>query len=138
MAARAGSTRATVELLHRLLVTDSIVTTLHRETNSRRMRSRSRTATDDAEGLWEGLAAHMESVPESEYERRRRVGALRGHSVDATHPPTDLRRRLLLSGPPMPASVTIDATRSGRIADAPANARKALVRRLMRDGFSEA
>jgi hypothetical protein len=37
------------------------------------------------------------SIPAHEYERLRRVGARRGHSVDSTHPPTHLRRTCLLA-----------------------------------------
>ncbi|MEV7072819.1 hypothetical protein ACIQJT_29140 [Streptomyces sp. NPDC091972] len=77
----------------------------------------------------------MDSIPESEYERQRRAGALRGHSVDASHPPTHLRRRLLLEGPPVPASVTADPGRSERIAAELADVRRALAREVVRDGY---
>lgn len=133
--ARTGSTEGATGLMDRLLVADSIVTTLNREVNSRRIHGRSGTAGQDGEGLWEALAAHMDSIPESEYERQRRVGALRGHCVDATHPPTHLRRRLLLDGPPVPALVTADAARSERIAGELAGLRGTLAREVVRDGY---
>jgi Zn-dependent protease with chaperone function len=136
-AARAGSTEAAVGLMDRLLVAESVETTLYREANGRRMRGSYRTVSDDAEGLWEALAEHMDSVPESEVERQRRVGARRGHSVDATHPPTHLRRGLLLQGPPLPASVQTDAARARRIADELAGPRAAVARELVRDGLDE-
>ncbi|WP_053853186.1 M48 family metallopeptidase [Streptomyces sp. NRRL B-24085] len=133
--ARTGSTEGAAGVMDRLLVADSIVTTLHREINGRRMRGRGGTAGQDSEGLWEALAAHMDSIPESEYERQRRAGALRGHSVDASHPPTHLRRRLLLEGPPVPASVTADPGRSERIAGELADVRRTLAREVVRDGY---
>ncbi|MFC8428825.1 M48 family metallopeptidase [Streptomyces sp. NPDC057253] len=134
-AARTGSTEGAVGLMDRLMVTDSIVTTLHRETNSRRLRGSGRVGQQSADGLWEALAAHLDSVPESEFERQRRVGALRGHSVDATHPPTHLRRRLLLSGTPVSAAVTADTDRTERIAGELADVRAKLAREVVRDGY---
>ncbi|CAM5551436.1 M48 family metallopeptidase [Streptomyces griseorubiginosus] len=134
-AAHAGSTEGAVGLMDRLMVTDSIVTTLHRETNSRRMRGSGRGGRHDGDGLWEALAAHLDSVPESEFERQRRVGALRGHSVDATHPPTHLRRRLLLSGAPASAAVTAGDSRTERIAGELAEVRGTLAREVVRDGY---
>jgi hypothetical protein len=134
-AARTGSTEGAVGLMDRLMVTDSIVTTLQRETNSRRLRGTGRGGEQNADGLWEALVAHLDSVPESEFERQRRVGALRGHSVDASHPPTHLRRRLLLDGTPVPASVTKDTARTERIAGELADVRGTLAREVVRDGY---
>ncbi|MFF7931354.1 M48 family metalloprotease [Streptomyces sp. NPDC007940] len=134
-AARAGSTEGAVGLMDRLMITDSIVTTLLRETNNRRLRGTGRGGQQNADGLWEALAAHLDSVPQSEFERLRRVGALRGHSVDATHPPTHLRRRLLLGRTPVPAAVTADAVRTERIAGELAHLRGTLAREVVRDGY---
>ncbi|MFH9469288.1 M48 family metallopeptidase [Streptomyces clavifer] len=135
-AARAGSTEAAVELLDRLLVAESVHITLRRESN--RLRAFSRRA-DRSEGqqdrLWEVLAAHMESIPEHEYERQRRVGVRRGHSVDDTHPPTHLRRECLLVGAPTPAAVVADVDREERIAAELADARGRVARQIVRDGF---
>ncbi|MGW0419833.1 M48 family metallopeptidase [Streptomyces sp. NPDC003015] len=134
-AARAGSTEGAVGLMDRLMVTDSIVTTLHREINTRRPRGSARSGERNSDDLWEALTAHLDSVPESEYERQRRVGALRGHSVDASHPPTHLRRRFLLTGTPVPAAVTADTARSERIAGELADLRGTLAREVVRDGY---
>ncbi|MDQ0763415.1 M48 family metallopeptidase [Streptomyces canus] len=136
-AARTGSTEGAVGLMDRLMVTDSIATTLQRETNSRRLRRTGRGGEQNADGLWEALVAHLDSVPESECERRRRVGALRGHSVDASHPPTHLRRRLLLDGTPVPAAVTADSVRAERIAGELADVRATLARDVVRDGYGD-
>ncbi|MET8170933.1 M48 family metallopeptidase [Streptomyces clavifer] len=135
-AARAGSTEAAVELLDRLLVAESVHITLRRESN--RLRAFPRRA-DRSEGqqdrLWEVLAAHMGSIPEHEYERQRRVGVRRGHSVDDTHPPTHLRRECLLVGAPTPAAVVADVDREERIAAELADARGQVARQIVRDGF---
>ncbi|MFI7415627.1 M48 family metalloprotease [Streptomyces sp. NPDC049627] len=136
VAARAGSTEAAVGLMDRLLVTDSAASTLRREANKPgTLRSGTRQAEDRGDELWEHLAAHMDSVPESEYERQRRVGALRGHSVDSTHPPTHLRRKCLLAGAPAPAAVVVDGDRERRITAELADARRTVARKIIRDGF---
>ncbi|MGI5457291.1 M48 family metallopeptidase [Streptomyces sp. CA-249302] len=135
-AARAASTEAAVGLMDRLLVTGSITTTLYREVNGRRMRRSGRVTAEDAQGVWEALADHMDSIPESEYERRRRVGERHGHSVDGTHPPTHLRRGLLLGATPVPALVTADAERVGRIGAELGDTREALARKVVTDGVN--
>ncbi|WP_405821361.1 M48 family metalloprotease [Streptomyces sp. NBC_01390] len=134
-AAQAGSTEAAVGLMDRLLVAGSIDITLRREVNGRRMRGGGRARGAESEGLWEELAAHVDSIPEFEYERQRRVGALRGHSVDATHPPTHLRRRRLLDGTPVSGVVAADGERFARIAGELAGARGVVAREVVRDGF---
>ncbi|MFF4834007.1 M48 family metallopeptidase [Streptomyces sp. NPDC001315] len=137
MAARAGSTVAAVELMDWFLVADSAATTLRREVNSAGVGGprAARKAGDPAEGLWERLTAHMASIPDHERERQRRAGALRGHSVDTTHPPTHLRRSCLLAVPPVPAAVGIDDDRQRRITAELTDARGRVARRILRDGF---
>ncbi|MGY4740481.1 M48 family metallopeptidase [Streptomyces sp. ATMOS53] len=137
-AARIGSTEAAVGLLDRALVVDSAEGVLLREANRAALTGPhgSRSAADRADELWEQLTAHMASIPESEYECQRRVGALRGHSVDATHPPTHLRRASLLAGDPMPGAVVTDTGRHRRIATELAAARRLIGARIIRDGPS--
>ncbi|WP_371662191.1 M48 family metallopeptidase [Streptomyces sp. NBC_00280] len=137
-AARAGSTEAAVGLMDRLLVVDSIDITLRREVNSRRLRRSGQPRGTEGDGLWEELAAHIASIPEFEYERQRRVGALRGHSVDATHPPTHLRRRRLLDVGSVPGVVAVDEERSAGIAAELAGARGTVAREVVRDGVDGA
>ncbi|MFF4790742.1 M48 family metallopeptidase [Streptomyces sp. NPDC001276] len=136
-AARAASTEAAVGLMDRLLTTDSVAVTLRREANNAALTGPRNTRKADAgtDELWKRLAAHMASVPEHEYERQRRVGARRGHSVDSTHPPTHLRRTCLLSGAPTPAAVVTDGERENRIAAELADARSKVARRIAREGF---
>ncbi|MFI0740683.1 M48 family metallopeptidase [Streptomyces sp. NPDC021100] len=135
-AARAGSTEAAVGFMDRLLVGDSLVTALRREAGTARTgrRDAGRGEAARADGLWARLAEHAETIPEHEYERRRRAGALRGHAVDSTHPPTHLRRACLLHGEPLPPAVTADDGRERRIAAELADARGMLARELVRYG----
>jgi len=131
-AARCGSTDAAVGLMDRLLVSGSAETVLLRESNALRSR-RTRAAKDGeaAEGLWERLAAHMDAIPASEYERQRRCGTLRGHSVDSTHPPTHLRRARLLAATALPAAVTLDASRRAALQAELSGARATMARRVL-------
>lgn len=134
-AARCGSTEAAVGLTDALLVSDSARVTLLRESNALRGRGSGGRAADEADsGLWDRLAAHMESIPASEYERLRRRGALRGHSVDSTHPPTHLRRSRLLAGAALPAAVTVDSTRAAALRAELSGARDVLARRVLNGG----
>ncbi|MDQ0581439.1 M48 family metallopeptidase [Streptomyces rishiriensis] len=136
--AHVGSTEAAVGLTDRMLVTDSVEAVLAREANRAALAGPSgyRAAGDRADELWERLTSHMASIPEAEYERQRRVGALRGHSVDATHPPTHLRRAGLIAGERMPAAVVVEGDRADRIAAELAGARRLVGRRIILDGPS--
>jgi len=136
-AAGAASTEAAVGLMDRLLVTDSAAVALRREVSRAALAGPrgARTIEAEPQEIWERLRAHMASIPEYEYERQRRVGVRRGHSVDATHPPTHLRRTCLLVGPSAPAAVVTDDERQLRIAVELAGARVTVARRIVRDGF---
>ncbi|WP_018567091.1 M48 family metallopeptidase [Streptomyces sp. PsTaAH-124] len=140
-AARTASTEAAAGLMDQMLVLDSIDVFLRRESNNAALagaRSARRNAAGARDGgdLWTRLAAHLASVPEHEYERQRRVGARRGHSVDSTHPPTHLRRAFLLTGPPAEPAVVLDEARQRRIAAELATARAEVARSIVRDGVA--
>ncbi|MFI9772863.1 M48 family metallopeptidase [Streptomyces sp. NPDC052415] len=137
VAARAGSTQATVQLMDRLLVIDSAAMMLRREANQASLRGRAAAVEDRLAGLWQRLAAYMASIPEYEYERQRRAGALRGYSVDATHPPTHLRRACLLVGETALASVVTNPERELKIATELADARGRVARQILRHGFHD-
>ncbi|MGW1773364.1 M48 family metallopeptidase [Streptomyces sp. NPDC002104] len=139
-AARAGSSAAAITLLDRLLVGDGVEAHLRRESMAAARASRGSTAGQVREEreaaereLWERLAARISVVPETEYERLRRVSTRRGHSVDDTHPPTHLRRRRLASAEPRPALVVCDTVRAQAVAAELAPARAVLARRVIRD-----
>ncbi|MET9080092.1 M48 family metallopeptidase [Streptomyces sp. NPDC004232] len=139
LAARTASTQAAVGLMDRLLISGSLGVLVRNEANRAALGgSRSaREATARADELWGLLTAFAASVPEHEYERQRRAGALRGHQVDATHPPTHLRRACLLVGEPVAAAVVPQARRTERIATELAAARTEVARRLLRDGLTD-
>ncbi|MFE2984688.1 hypothetical protein [Streptomyces sp. NPDC059262] len=118
-------------LQDRLLVCGSAETLLLRESNARQVRGAAKR-DEPGQGLWDRLAAYVESIPESEYERRRRVGVLRGHSVDATHPPTRLRRACLLARQAEPAAVRVDAAAVAAITAELADARRVVARSVLR------
>ncbi|MFD6529530.1 hypothetical protein [Streptomyces sp. NPDC060184] len=138
MAAHVGSTEAAVGLTDRLLVSESAVGALLRETNTPRPARRGGTPVETKPwlGLWERLAAHVESIPPAEFERLRRASALRGHSTDSTHPPTHLRRACLLAGTSTEAAVRTDDVREQRIAAELADIRMVLARRVFNDGLT--
>ncbi|MEU6442290.1 M48 family metallopeptidase [Streptomyces sp. NPDC047046] len=136
-AARVASTRAATELLDRILVADAAFAALSLEdakaarvvVGSRAARGqRPEPATERS--LWDRLAASAASVPETEYERRRRLAVRHGHRVDSTHPPTHLRREALLAGPPRQPLVRLDAERERRVAAEMAGARNEVGRKL--------
>ncbi|MFD1659878.1 M48 family metalloprotease [Streptomyces caeni] len=139
LAARAASTQAAVGLMDRLLITEALGVLLRSEANRAALggaRS-TREATARADELWGLLTAYAASVPEHEHERQRRAGARRGHQVDATHPPTHLRRACLLVGEPVAAAVVPQARRTERIATELAAARTEVARRLLRYGLGD-
>ncbi|MFB7218741.1 hypothetical protein [Streptomyces sp. NPDC056227] len=130
----AGTTgvHAAVGLMDRLLVGGSARSALLREANSTQVgRPGDPACKEGWRGLWERLAAHMDSIPESEYERQRRLGTQRGHSVDSTHPPTHLRRARLLAAAPASAAVVADAGRQAGLDAELAGARERLARRIL-------
>lgn len=81
--------------------------------------------------LWDQLAAHVDSIPAHEYERQRRAGILRGHSVDSTHPPTHLRRACLLARPAVAAAVVTDDERQHTLDTELATSRARLARQVL-------
>jgi hypothetical protein len=59
--------------------------------------------------VWENLDAHLQSVPEHEYERQVRVSEFRGTAADADHPAHYLRMRLLRERPFRDAALSMSA-----------------------------
>ncbi|MFD8550276.1 M48 family metallopeptidase [Streptomyces fradiae] len=134
LSARVGSTEAAVGVLDLCLVASAAESFLLRERNARQVVRAGRTAApaEPAARVWTRLAEYVASIPESEYERQRRVAALRGHSVDTTHPPTHLRRIHLLTATPSPATITPSAAVHEEITRELAPARESLAQALLR------
>ncbi|WP_329125322.1 M48 family metallopeptidase [Streptomyces sp. NBC_01465] len=128
--ARAGSSEAAVAMQDRFLIGGSVEAELRRESVAAQTRGRRGDARAAEQGLWERIAEHAATVPEREYERLRRAGALRGHSEDTTHPATHLRRRLLTEAEPCAASVVADEV---AVAAELADARRRVARTVIRD-----
>ncbi|MEV6260084.1 M48 family metallopeptidase [Streptomyces sp. NPDC051784] len=140
-ASRAGSTEAAVRLMDRILLDEPVSTIVRREAQrlERELRrsGRRRETGQEASRLWEILADEVRTIPEHEYERRRRVSAARKHCADDSHPPTHLRRRRLLSGDPLTAAVVADEAREERVSRELADARRLLAAEIIRDGYAD-
>ncbi|WP_053728746.1 M48 family metallopeptidase [Streptomyces sp. WM6378] len=132
-AVRVGSAAAAAGLMDRLLIGDSVESALRTESVRAQTRIGGAQPRAAADGLWERSAERAATVPEREYERLRRVAALRGHSVDATHPPTHLRRHLIEAGEPAAAAVVIDPEAAAAIAAELAPARETVAHAVIRD-----
>ncbi|WP_420035413.1 M48 family metallopeptidase [Streptomyces sp. cg28] len=127
-AARIGSSEAAAALMDRLLIVPAAEKALHSEAVTAAGHRGSAARGAATAQLWERLAERVALVPEHEYERLRRVSVLRGHAVDATHPPTHLRRRRVSEGVRHEVSVRCDAERTAAVAAELAAARLALAR----------
>jgi Zn-dependent protease with chaperone function len=55
-----------------------------------------------ADGLWARLAAHVDSIPKTEWERRTLVDRLRNTRTDRSHPANHLRGSMLAARPQLP------------------------------------
>ncbi|WP_328307946.1 M48 family metallopeptidase [Streptomyces sp. NBC_00442] len=132
-AARVASTAAAAALMDRLLIGDAIRSALRTESVRAQTRIGGAAPRAAADGLWERIARRAATVSEREYERRRRVSALRGHSVDSTHPPTHLRRHLIEAGEPAEAAVVVGPEAAAAIAAEMAAVRATIARHVIRD-----
>lgn len=70
---------------------------------------------DSGPGLWDELSSALEALPETELERRRRVGHRALLQVTDTHPPAHLRIRMLRGLPPGDALVFLPAAQEDKI-----------------------
>ncbi|SHM23178.1 M48 family metallopeptidase [Actinacidiphila paucisporea] len=132
--ARIGSGAAAAECTDELLLAESVDRELRRQAVLARTRTRASDREDAAAGLWGRLADHARDIPARERERLRRVAELRGHSTDSTHPPTHLRRALLLdTARDLPAAVTLDAAGAAAIDAEIAPAARQAARWTLRD-----
>ncbi|WP_327064827.1 M48 family metallopeptidase [Kitasatospora sp. NBC_01302] len=108
LAARVGSSRAAASMLDALHLEASATAYLRKQCTLTGHSAVARPA-DIAQALWDGLAQYVDSVPDIERERRRRLAARQGTAVDAWHPPTHLRIRLQAQRPEQPAALLADA-----------------------------
>jgi len=81
--------------------------------------------------LFDEIEAAVESIPERERERRRRVARLEDARLDATHPPTGLRIRLLEERPRREPRVAADVARRAAVDAELAHFRRQFQERLV-------
>lgn len=107
LAARVGSSTATKAMLDALFLDETATAYLRKQRALAGHRAAARPA-DIAQALWNGLAEYVDSVPDIERERRRRLAAREAAAVDAWHPPTHLRVRLRAQRPEQSAALLAD------------------------------
>ncbi|MEU9126527.1 M48 family metallopeptidase [Kitasatospora sp. NPDC048540] len=116
LAAGVGGTAAVRGVLEVLLLHATAESVVLRRRNRPRPVRRTADGTADGPDLWTELAERIAAVPPSERERRLRLSARELGAVDATHPPTHLRLRMLTTRPPVTEpSVTADPAQQGAV-----------------------
>ena len=130
--ARVAGPDAAARSMDKLLLDSIVATALRRERNRGQLSGAAREeARRHPEQLWERLAAEVASVPEHERRRLRRADERQGHAVDATHPPTHLRRDCLALAPATTPAVVVDAAREERISAELSSARRTIALRYL-------
>ncbi|HEY1455183.1 MAG TPA: M48 family metallopeptidase [Candidatus Dormibacteraeota bacterium] len=103
VAARVGSNAAALSLLDRLYIarqaSQAVVYAARREEGD----------------VWAAERTYLNDLSPKEWERQRRLQAMRGTSIDATHPPTNLRIELLKRRTATGTSLSLSATESRAI-----------------------
>ncbi|MCX5203070.1 M48 family metallopeptidase [Streptomyces sp. NBC_00237] len=140
LAARAGSSEAAVAVMDLLLVGDSAHTALETAVTRAHMskmtsrRDRATAPQPSGQDLWDRVTARTTRVPERERARLLRIAELRGHSADATHPPTHLRRLRLERAEPEAGEVVLDAAGTEALGAELASAKDEVARRVLNGG----
>ncbi|MFF7215169.1 M48 family metallopeptidase [Streptomyces sp. NPDC008238] len=134
LAARTGSTDAARGMLDVLLLGDAVSFWLDQQyvTAGTVHRAARGAGREPDEAVWERLKEYVASIPPHEFERRRRVSALTGHTEDQTHPPTHLRRAAVERREHHPAAVVLDVARNKEVDAALDPARRRLGREVLR------
>ncbi|GAA1416614.1 hypothetical protein GCM10009639_70830 [Kitasatospora putterlickiae] len=135
LGARVASTEAAGGMLETLLLgsaAGTVTMRLRAEIQSRpRSGRRDAAPGPDVTALWPQLREHLAAIPPLERERLLRRSRQDGHAVDASHPPTHLRRALLARHTPLPAAVTCTANEATTIATELAPHRTRIARTLL-------
>ncbi|HEY2937373.1 MAG TPA: M48 family metallopeptidase [Gaiellaceae bacterium] len=101
LAADVAGTAAAVALQEKLLLAPTVDGVVQRRMH----------ASNGDGDLFDEIEAAVDGIPERERERRRRVARLEDARLDATHPPTGLRLRLLEERPRPEPRVAADVAR---------------------------
>jgi Zn-dependent protease with chaperone function len=119
LAAKAAGGPGAVGLHEKFLLESTFTAVVHQAAHGR---------DDDLFGV---LRTAVEAVPERERERRRRLARLERTRLDATHPPTSHRIRVVEAQVDAPPLVVLDAARVRRIDDEVADRRRAIADELV-------
>jgi len=98
MSARAAGTDAAVSLTDKLLIAETCRRELVQIVRFQR-----------GVNPWQGLATYVSALPDTEWERLRRLARMRLHRIDTTHPPSALRHDFIEQLPRNHAAVVADA-----------------------------
>jgi Zn-dependent protease with chaperone function len=131
LAARAGSSAETAAMLGTLLLSDTVTTRVAQQRAAHGNR-RIAKGSDPIEEFWTGLTDYVHSVPQSERDRRARLSERAMTAVDASHPPTHLRVRMMAERPERDAAVIADAAEWAAIDAELAAPRQGVARALLR------
>lgn len=104
LSAATAGTAAAVSLLNKMLIGDSCEQVM---LHARRHRPDT--------NVWQAVREFAESVPEMEWQRRSRLAARSMQRVDISHPPTQLRARMLRDRPAREPSIVLDSARAEAI-----------------------
>jgi heat shock protein HtpX len=104
LAARAGGSTATVQLLDLLVVAAPVLLRLQKQARA-----------GEPISSWQTVAGRTLAEGSFLQPLRRQLGTRRENSVFATHPPLGMRARMVESRPPVPAAVVLDDEDGARI-----------------------
>jgi Zn-dependent protease with chaperone function len=126
LAAKVAGTRATISLHEKLFLESTVWDAMRQAAHVR----------DGEALLFARIRSLARDVPERERERRRRTARLEDARLDATHPPTAHRIRLLEARPQSEPDVTLDGDTSAHI-DAELAAREMEAESTLVDTYRE-
>jgi Zn-dependent protease with chaperone function len=104
LAARAGGSEATIQLLDLLVLVEPVLLQVHKQARA-----------GEPISTWRAVAGRALAQGGFLQPLRRQLGTRRGVSVFATHPPPGLRARMIESRSPVAADVVLDDLDSARI-----------------------
>ena len=108
LGARVGSTQGALGLTRKLDVAPSVGAFVRRAKSARAAGGiPAKSTPQEGLQLFADLTKYLQSLPDHEYVRQSRIGEFRGTTVDASHPATYLRIRLLEERPAQSAALSV-------------------------------
>lgn len=129
LGARLAGSEAAGGLLGKLAFGEAIGTFILARRNRKRSTGR-RTPVDEGD-LWQSLAEFVDSIPETERQRRRILDKARNTRTDRTHPANHLRSALVHERPQWAGTIKLSEDEWARIDEELAPAGRAVAKRLM-------